>query len=243
MKTDIKGNVCIITGAGTGIGKEVAIRLATLGVKVVLLGGRNKERLENTCKEICEYGECIFIPGDLTDSKVQTEGINKAIEKFGKIDYLINNAGLAMNGRFDTVSEELYDEIFNLDVKVPFFMSQKVLPYLRKSKNAAIINIASVVAHSGYPNQSVYAMAKHALLGFSKSMANELYKENIRVHVVSPGGVLSEMVALTRPDLKDEPMIVPDDISDAIEFFLTHRTNAVIDEIQIHRVGKAPFSV
>lgn len=98
------------------------------------------------------------------------------------------------------------------------------------------------MAHKGYPNQSVYAVSKHALLGLSKVLGAELYKENIRVHVISPGGVYTDMVSKVRPDLTPEGMILAKDIADTVIYFLEHRfTNAVVDEIEIHREGKQPF--
>ena len=131
-----------------------------------------------------------------------------------------------------------------INTKVPYFLTQYALPFLRKSPEAAVINIASVVAHAGYPQQSVYTASKHALLGMTKSIANELYRENIRVHAISPGGVYTDMVNISRPDLSPEGMIMPEDIADIVHLFLTHRrTNAVIDEILVHRLGKEPFQV
>jgi len=244
MKTNVQGKTAVITGAGSGIGKAIALKLAECGLNIVLLGGRNEDKLANLKKEIEEKSaKCIYIKGDLTDSSLFDTGINEAVMTFGGIDILINNAGSAMNAKFEDVTEELFDDIMNLDVKVPYFLTQKMLPELRKSDYAMVINIASVVAHSGYPNQSVYAAAKHALLGFSKSLANEVYKDNIRVHVVSPGAVFTDMVKLSRPDLTGDNMIVPDDIADIVEYLITHRTYAVIDEINVHRVNKEPFLV
>ena len=100
-----------------------------------------------------------------------------------------------------------------------------------------------MVAHAGYPFQSPYVASKHALLGLTKSAAAELFRDNIRVHAVSPGGVYTDMVKLTRPDLSAEGMIMPEDIADIVHFILSRRNNAVIDEILVHRAGKEPFLV
>ena len=128
------------------------------------------------------------------------------------------------------------------NVRAPYFLCQAALPALRKSDHATIINIASVVAHKGYPLQSAYVASKHALLGMSRSLTNEVYDEGIRVHVIAPGAVFTDMVRVARPDLTDEGMIMPEDIAEVAAFFIEHRTNAVVDEIQIHRAGKAPFA-
>ena len=167
--------------------------------------------------------------------------IDKAAAHFGRIDILINNAGMALNKPFEDTTPEDFDRLFAINVKAPFVLCQKALPYLRQSGHAEIVNISSVVSHKGYVNQAAYAASKHALLGFSKSLANEVYTQNIRVHTISPGGVYTDMVKIARPDLSEEGMITPEEIADIILFLLQNRGNAVIDEICVHRVGKAPF--
>ena len=139
------------------------------------------------------------------------------------------------------VSLEEFDKIMAINVRVPFMLTQKALPLLKKSETPTIINIASVVSHAGYPMQSIYSASKHALLGMTKSIAREYYKENIRVHAICPGGVYTDMVKVSRPDLSPDGMIMPQDIADLVWFFLAHRTNAVVDEILVHRVTKEPF--
>ena len=141
------------------------------------------------------------------------------------------------------MSIEEFDKLMAINVRTPFLMMRAALPHLKKSGAAAIVNICSVVSHSGYPMQSIYSASKHALLGLTKSLVREYYREGIRVHAVSPGGVYTDMVKVSRPDLPPEGMIMPGEIADIIEFLLVHRGNAVIDEILVHRVGKEPFLV
>ena len=147
----------------------------------------------------------------------------------------------SQNKRQRFLKKEL--EWIRAGVKAPFVLCQKVLPYIRKSEHAAIINISSTVGHKGYVNQAAYAASKHAVLGFSKSLANEVYTENIRVHTICPGGMYTYMVKIARPDLKGDDMITPDEIADIILFLLQSRGNAVIDEICVHRSGKKPFDI
>ncbi|MBR2873373.1 MAG: SDR family oxidoreductase [Lentisphaeria bacterium] len=239
----LKEKIVLLTGAGGGIGRAVAERLAGEGMKIILLGGNNREKLFSTQQAIEKYAPCLVFPGDLTDTAFLSESVAKAVEMWDGIDVLINNAGSAANTPFEKVSLEDFDRIMNINVRVPFFLTQLVLPHLKRSESATIINIASVTAHSGYPQQSVYSASKHALLGLTKSIAAEYYKDNIRVHAVSPGGVYTDMVKVTRPDLSPEGMIIPEDIADIVHFFLTNRGNAVIDEILVHRAGKTPFQV
>ena len=241
---DLNGRTALITGAGGGIGKAIAMRLADMGVNVILFGGNNLEKLEAVANSAREKGVIVEIfPGDLTDAQFIIDGFNTVMQKFTAIDILINNAGVAYNADFDKTSVETFDKIMGVNARAPYILTQQALPILRKSDRASIINIASVVAHAGYPFQSAYAASKHALLGFTKSLAAEVYKEGIRVHAISPGGVYTDMVKISRPDLTGEGMISPEEIADIVEFLLKNRGNAVIDEILVHRLGKEPFLV
>ena len=233
----------VITGAGGGIGRATALRLAEEGIKVILLGGNRVRKLSETASLIENAGgECEIYPGNLTDFNFLF-GAAEKIARENRVDILINNAGAAMNASFNEVTEKQFDDIMNINVRVPYFLTQKLLPFIKKSTHAAIINIASVVSHAGYPMQSAYVASKHALLGFTKSLAAEVYKDGVRVHAVSPGGVFTDMVKISRPDLSGEGMILPEDIADIVWFLISHRGNAVIDEILVHRVGKEPFLV
>ena len=239
----LKGRVAVITGAGGGIGRATSVALAKEGVNMVLLGENNPERLAETERAVLETGaKCLPLGGDLTDMDFLDKSVKTAAEKMGGIDILINNAGMAYNSKFED-TPAVFDKIMKINVKVPYFLTQKVLPYLRKSDRASIVNLSSVVGHSGYPLQSAYVASKHAVLGFTKSLAAELYTENIRVHAICPGGVYTDMVKVARPDLSPEGMIMPEEIADIVLFFLKNRGNAVVDEICVHRVNKQPFLV
>lgn len=240
MKTNPCGCVALITGAGGGIGRAIAQRFAQDGVRLVLVGRTEAKLLET--KSLIPDADVHIIVGDLTNPGFPKACIEAAAAHFGQLDILVNNAGLAQSQPFDEISVDEYDRIMNTNVKAPFLLTQAALPHLRNSSFATVINIASVTAHKGYPLQSVYSASKHALIGMSKSLANEVYKENIRVHVISPGGVFTDMVRISRPDLSEEGMILPEDVAEIAAFFLENRTNAVIDEIQLHRVGKEPFA-
>ena len=241
MNSNLKENVVVLTGAGGGIGRAIAVKLAQSGMRLVLLGGNNPDKLEVTRLEVEKYSSCLVLPGDLTDLEFLASGIEAAHNHFGRIDILINNAGVAQSTPFEKVSVAEFDRIMTINTKVPYFLTQYALPFLKRSSAATVINIASVVAHSGYPLQSVYSASKHALLGFTKSIAREHYKDNIRVHSICPGGVYTDMVRVSRPDLTEEGMIMPEEIADIVWFFLANRGNAVIDEICVHRCNKEPF--
>ena len=237
----LKGKTAIVTGAAGGIGEAICKKLAAYGMNLVITG-----RKEATLLELEQQLEGVKIcrcVGDLTSLAFVDEVLSAAKEVFGGVDVIINNAGLSHNCTVEEMTPELFDSIMQVNVRAPYFLCQRALPELKASSCATIINICSVVAHKGYPRQSVYAASKHALLGWSKSFANEYYKEDIRVHVISPGSVYTKMIAMVRPDLTPEGMMLPEDIADIIGVYLQFRkTNAVIDEIEAHRVTKEPFA-
>ena len=238
----LSGRVAFITGASGGIGREICLSLAKDGVKIVLFGGTKQEKLQETAKMLEEFGGVLGVyAGDLTDDKTLNALFEKAIKEIGKIDILINNAGIAQSQPFSEISIDEYDKIMNVNVRVPFMLTQNALPYLEKSDTATILNVASVVAHEGYPLQSIYSASKHALLGMTKALAKEVYKKGIRVHAVSPGGVYTDMIKISRPDLTPDGMPTAKDVADIIIFLIKNRTNAVIDEIRFHRATKEPF--
>ncbi len=240
----LKDRIALVTGAGGGIGRAICSVLAKAGANIILFGGNNLSNLEETASLVRSFGvKADIIAGDLTDENFIKVGFEKALNLFGKIDILINNAGLALNSPLEKTPIQTFDKIMAVNVRAPYILIQQALPALKKSDRACIINIASVVSHLGYPNQSAYSASKHALLGLTKALANEVYKDGIRVHAISPGGVYTDMVKVTRPDLTPDGMIMPEDIAEVVEFFLKNRSNAVVDEIIVHRATKEPFLV
>ena len=222
----LKGKIALITGASGGIGSCIARRFAQDGISLALLG-RSKEKLAATAASVREYGvETLLLPGDLLDDAYLEDCFAAVKERFGGLDILVNNAGIALSRSFEETTMAEFDRIMALNARVPYLACHLALPLLRCSECASILNIASVVAHKGYPLQSAYAASKHALAGFTKSLASEVYREDIRVHLISPGGVFTDMVRIARPDLTGEDMILPEDIA---------------DEICVHRSGKEPF--
>ena len=239
----LKGRAAIVTGAAGGIGEKICIALADMGINLAI-SGRNAEKLRALAERLEARGvQTRVCAGDLRALTFIQEILDTARQAFGGIDILINNAGIAQNSSFEEVSPELFDDIMATNVRAPYFLCRGALPELESSGIGTIINICSVVAHKGYPRQSVYAASKHALLGFSKSLANEVYTRNIRVHAISPGSVYTDMIALARPDLSPEGMALPEDIADIVCFLLEkRRSNACIDEVQLHRSTNAPFA-
>ncbi len=237
----LKEKVAVVTGASRGIGRAIAIKLAEEGANLVLIA-RSKQNLEKVMNEVIKLGVNAYIcEADLQDIYSSNRIIEETINTFGKLDFLINNAGVAIANTIENTTAEQWDLHMNVNVRAPFLLSKEAIPHLRKSDAATIINIASVVGRKGYINQGAYTASKHALMGMTKVLAQEAFDDNIRVHVISPGGVETEMVTKTRPDLDTSMLASPEDIADIIIFLLKHRGKAVIDEINVRRFSKQPW--
>ena len=135
----LKNLTAFITGAGGGIGRAIAVALAKEGAKLVLFGGNNKEKLNETLSAVTACGgECYVKAGNLTDDKFITENFVAAVEEFGAPDILINNAGATLNSPFESTNIETFDKIMNINARAPYLLTQTALPYLKKSKSASI---------------------------------------------------------------------------------------------------------
>ena len=242
MSIELKNRTALITGAGRGIGRAIALRLAGEGMNLSLTA-RSEEELEAVKLAAASYGSKIFLfPGDLSDSNFPARVIKNTAEHFGGLDILVNNAGIASGGPAENTSLDDWNKHINVNATAPFLLCKEALPCLRKSSSGTIINISSVVGHRGYANQCAYTASKHALAGFTKALAGEVREDGIRVHLISPGGVATDMVKKTRPDLDETILISPEDIAETVFFLLSLRnTNAVIDDIRLRRASGVPW--
>lgn len=237
----LEDKIALITGASRGIGEAIAKRLAKEKINLALIA-RNEEKLKNLKKELLGENIKVYIlPIDLRETNAPKMVIEKVVDYFGGLDILINNAGIAFSKSITETTEEEWDDILNLNAKVPFFLCKYAIPYLKNSQIPTIINISSVIGYKGYINQGAYTASKHALHGFTKVLAQEVHEYGIRVHLISPGGVATDLVEKVRPDLDTSSLIQPSEIAEIIVFLLKFRENAVIDEIQIRRKDNPPW--
>ncbi len=242
MNQGLEGKTALITGAGRGIGKAVAIRLAREKINLAL-NARTEKELQAVGNTISKSRiKHLIVPGDLCLRETPLRIINRTAAYFGGIDILINNAGVAESSSVESTSIELWEKHMSLNALAPLLLCREAIPHLRNSSFATIINISSVVGRRGYENQCAYSASKHALNGFTESLGKELQEDGIRVHLISPGGVSTGMVKNTRPDLDDKSLISPEDIAETVVFLLMLRnTNAAVDNINIRRAGSEPF--
>jgi 3-oxoacyl-[acyl-carrier protein] reductase len=184
---------------------------------------------------------CLAIEADLSEEQSYDKIIQETFSRFGQIDVLINNAGLANSASIVETELETWDKIHAVNARAPFFLSKAAIPFLRKSSKPFIVNIGSVVGFKGYVDQAAYASSKHALTGFTKVLAKEVQHYGIQVHLVSPGGVNTEMVQEMRPDIDFEQLIQPEEIAEIVEFIVTRKGRGTIDHFYIRRQGGMAF--
>jgi len=231
--------VALLTGASRGIGKAIALELARLGYDLAIVG-RNRESLEKLAEEATGVRVCPIV-ADLSRAGSAQSIVEETVRSLGGIDVLVNCAGIPQKGPFTEVTPEQWDAVFAVNARAPFFLCQAALPYLIKSPKPIVINISSVVGFKGYIHQSVYASSKHALAGFTKVFAKEVQPYGIRVHLISPGGVATEMVTQMRPDIDPAELIQPEEIAEIVRFLVTRKGNGTLDEFYIRRYAGLAF--
>jgi 3-oxoacyl-[acyl-carrier protein] reductase len=241
METSLEGTVALITGAGRGIGRSIALTLAKHGAKIVL-SARSQQELQTVQAEITKLGqEAIYEVADVSLETHVKKLVEKTVQHFGRLDIVVNNAGLGIYGPLLETSVETWDKIMAVNARGPFLVCREAIPHLKKQKRSFIINISSVVGVKGYENQTAYTASKHALMGLSKALAKEVQQDGIRVHALCPGAVSTQMVALARPDLNPSVLMQPDEIADIVLFLVTRQGNAVMDEVVVRREASTPW--
>ena len=241
MEKMLAGKIAIVTGASRGIGRAISLALAKKAATVVL-AARAIDKLKEAAEQVTAAGgKAHIIPTELTDEQSIKNLVETTGERFDRLDILVNNAGITHSAELEETSTEDWDRCFNVNARAPFILCREALPLLKKAKAAYIINIASVVGVKGYPLQSAYTASKHALRGMTISLAEELKGSNIRVHLLCPGGVDTELVQKVRPDIKKQDLMQPEEIAELVLYLVTHKGNAVIDELHIRRAASTPW--
>ncbi len=206
--------VAVITGAGSGMGRAIAHKLAAQGVHVVLTG-RTQSKLESVAEEIAAQGGSALVhPLDVTDAE-QIQTLSSRLAS-GQVDMLINCAGDWLIRSIDETSPDEIDHLFATNLKAPYLMTQALLPLLRKSENASVINIGSVTSMQSHPMVTAYTATKSGLRGLSGSMAEELKPDKIRVILLAPGPADTPMRAAASPGVDKSTLVPAETIADVV---------------------------
>ena len=242
----IEGKVVVITGASSGIGEATALLLATRGAQLVL-GARRPERLEALAGRIAAAGgEAAFAPADVRKREDLTHLVKLACDRFGRLDVMINNAGVAPIAPMDELRVQEWDDMIDINIKGVLHGIAAALPVFRQQKFGHMINIASTAGHKTVPNQAVYSASKFAVRAISEGLRQEA-GDQLRVTVVSPGFVRTELVeAVSNPQLRQQlvsardRMAMPAEaVARAIAYAIEQPADVEVGEIVIRPTAQA----
>ena len=216
--------LALITGASRGIGKACAIELAKAGYDIAVNYAGNVDAANKTVEELKALGvQAEAFKFDVSNQEEAQKGVEAVIEKFGRIDVLVNNAGITRDGLFMRMSAENWNAVINTNLSSAFYVSQPVVKVMMKQRSGAIINMSSVVGVSGNAGQANYSAAKAGLIGLTKTLAKELGSRGIRVNAIAPGFINTDMTKdLDTSKFTDfiplKRLGEPEDIAKAVKF-------------------------
>ena len=222
----LKDKVAIVTGASQGIGRDTALALAEAGAKVVV-AARNEERLAALVAEITSAGgEAFALKLDVADAEQVRAGFKQVVEKFGRLDILVNNAAVTRDGLAIRMKKDDWDAVLQTNLTGAHLCIQQALPPMMKARAGRIINISSIVAQMGNAGQANYVAAKAGLIGLTKAIAIEIASRNITVNAVAPGFIATPMTDVLPDKVKEELKVKiplgrmgsPRDVASAIVF-------------------------
>lgn len=196
--------VVLITGGTRGIGKAIATKFAKNGYNLILNYVSDRTNLEDLKNEFKEYNvEILLIKTDVSKFEECEKMAKQAIEKFGKIDVLINNAGITKDNLLLRMTSEDFEKVIDINLKGTFNVTKSIVPYMMKKRTGKIVNISSVVGVSGNAGQCNYASSKAGIIGFTKSIAKELASRNILANCIAPGFINTDMTSVLSDSIKE----------------------------------------
>ena len=236
-KPELHGQVAVVTGAGGGIGAAIAQRLARMGALTFLLG-RRKAALEGTAEAISKTGgQAEVAPCDVTDL-ASVQGVAALIErKAGRLDILVNNAGV---GSFAVPLHQMppdaWEKVINTNLRGVYYCIHSLAPMMVRARSGHIVNVSSLAGKNALPNGAAYAASKWGLNGLSYSIAEELRGHNIRVSVVCPGSVHTDLSPHEGKDPKK--MLQPDDVAHVVAMLVTQQAQSFVSEVLLRPTQK-----
>lgn len=236
----LKDKVVLVTGASRGIGKSIVEECAKQAASIAFTYARSKEKADEVEKELMALG--VKAKGYQSDAAIFSECeklVEDVLADFGTVDVLVNNAGITRDNLLMRMTEEQWDEVINTNLKSAFNLTKAVQKTMLKARKGSIINMSSVVGVSGNAGQSNYAASKAGLIGFSKSIAQELGSRNIRCNAIAPGFIETEMTDAIDPKMVEQwrsaiPMKrggTPKDVADVVVFLASDMSAYVTGQV------------
>ena len=241
----LEGKVALVTGAGRGIGKAIAVRFAQEGANVAFTDLVVNEAVEETVKELETLGvKAKAYASNAANFDETHEVVKQIVEDFGRIDVLVNNAGITKDGLMMRMSEAQWDAVINVNLKSAFNFIHAVTPIMAKQRGGSIINMSSVVGVSGNAGQCNYSASKAGMIGLAKSIAKEMGPRGIRANCIAPGFIITEMTNQLSQEIKDQwaqqiPMRrggTPEDVAN-VALFLASDLSSYVSGQTIHCCG------
>lgn len=235
---ELEGKVALVTGASRGIGRAIALSLAREGAKLALV--KHKQSVDEVIKEIKSLGgEAKAFTADVAKSFGVENMVKEVLLEFGRVDILINNAGITADNLLLRMKEEEWDEVINTDLKGIFNCTKVVARSMLKQRYGKIVNIASVAGLTGNAGQANYAAAKAGVIGFSKSVAKELASRAINVNVVAPGFIKTQMTEKLKDTVKEGLLSqiplgrlgMPEDVANLVVFLVSEKSSYITGQV------------
>ncbi|MCI2809695.1 SDR family oxidoreductase [Eoetvoesiella caeni] len=239
MSNNIEGKVVVITGASSGLGEATAVHLSSQGARLVL-GARRVDRIDALAARLAgSGGKAIALETDVTQREQVKRLVDVAVQTYGRIDVMINNAGLMPQSLLESLMVDDWDRMIDVNIKGVLYGIAAALPYMKEQKFGHIINVSSVAGHKVGPGGAVYSATKHAVLALSEGLRQEVKPYNIRTTVVSPGAVATELpntvtdpvVAERINKLYEEVAIPADSFARAVAFAMSQPEDVDVNEI------------
>jgi NADP-dependent 3-hydroxy acid dehydrogenase YdfG len=241
MSQKLNGKVALITGASAGIGAASALALAGEGARIVVTA-RREDRLDSLCEQIRALGsEAVAVAGDAREEETARQAVAAAQNSFGRLDILLNNAGVGNYKNLADTSADDYDEMMDSNVRSTFLFSRHAVPVMLEQKSGTILMLSSMAGIYGFAGEAVYCATKFAQVGFAQALDKELRTSGIKVGVICPGGVKTEFAlgkGRTEESVEQSGMLESEDVAGAVLLACTQSSGSRIIEIQMRTMDE-----